>query len=1089
MRLTEVNIDRFGVWRDLNVPLNESGVNVFYGPNEAGKSTFMRFVRGVLYGFPPQSGRNGHATGSQTDAPGNAQGALHIIHEGREHIIRREARGGERGRAQFDELAWGTASEARIRQVVGDTSESLYENIFAIGLSELQELAVLDAEDVAQHIYGMSLGPEGERILRARSSFEKQRQRLLSDDRKAGELVRLASRLEELDRELAGLGDVSQKHQLLRAEKQRLLSEIESAQKRRSELTHQLRGCRFLDRVYAPWNRARQLQSERDSLSLPRDFPADGLTQLDQIEQDLKDQQAHRDRLMQESEQLDREADEAAIDTAFFQHECTIRRLSDHCDGLGYRQRRLHEKQSRADALQERLNAKLAACGSGWSAERLTQNRLPADGLSRLWEAARRFRAAVSQRRRTVQRYKTAVSVTQRRQAEFNERMKSLDGRSLSEAIREAERRLNDIRQLNSLRVEEMRLTAQAIAARGRVAIRSEMRELPHLFSLMMWFFAAAGLVLALLGLWGGWSNSVAGGSTAWIVGLIYFCFGLFMAGASWTVKQHLDQYFEPPPVPNPDPSAGSPAPQRADPRVGQNLACVQQAIRDIVGTASAPPQPRLMGVPDELAGHVRDRSHDESPDEQAEKLDESDVLLRMVQRLADLQALQREEQLIQQRRHRLSRYREILRDRQRLVSSRRREWCDTLRELGIGETLKTSEALRRWQAVGDAQHVGRALALMQDEVRAEQNAIEDRQRQIETLIGELPEEAVAGLDGDPDQIISRWRSRTHKRNDSQDERIRLRKLARDKRREAETTEQALRELNNRRSTLLLQAGVSSRDELAAQTQALSRHQELTRLLDEAQSELRTVAEAEPELAIVEEDLLAFDPAGNTQSIQQIEAELAQIDHGLQAAHEQLGRTKSELQELAADRRSVSLRFEREQIAADLARQTEAWCSLDLSIEAVDHIRHRLERYAQSETLQLASQYLDRLTCGKYPNVWSPLGERHLCIDDDAEQTLRIEQLSTGTREQLFLALRLAMIRRFADEGIELPMVLDDVFVNFDQIRTEAAVDTILDFADQGQQILLFTCHLHLAHMFEAKGVDPAWLPVNSAAVEKRRAG
>ncbi len=1089
MRLTEVNIDRFGVWRDLDVPLNESGVNVFYGPNEAGKSTLMRFVRGVLYGFPPQSGSNGHAADSQSDAPGQAQGSLRIIHDGREHIIRREARGGERGRARFDELDWGTASEARIRQVVGDTPESLYENIFAIGLCELQELAVLDAEDVARHIYGMSLGPDGERILRARGAFEKQRQRLLSDDRKAGELVRLAGRLEELDRELADLGDASQKHQLLRAETQRFTSEIEAAQKLQSELAHELRGHRLLDRVHAPWNRARQLQSERDRLSLPRDFPADGLTQLDQVEQDLKNRQTQRDCLMQESEQHDHEADEAAIDTEFFQHECTIRRLSDHCDELGHRERRLYEKQSRAEALQQKLSAKLTTCGSGWTADRLTKNPLPANGLNRLWEAARYFRTAVSQRRRTVRRYKTAVSSTQRRQAEFNERIKSLGGRSLSDAVREAEGRLGDIRQLNSLRVEEMRLTAQAVAACGRVAIRSEIRELPHLFSVLMWFFAGAGLVLALLGLWGGWSNRVAGGSTAGIVGLIYFCFGLFMAGASWTVKQHLEQYFEPPPVPHPDASPGSPAPQRADPRVGQNLARVQQAIRDIVGTADALPQPRLMEIPGKPAGESPDESHGESADEPAEKLDESDVLLRTVQRLADLRALQREEQLIQQRRHRLSRYREILRDRQRLVSRRRREWCDTLRELGLGETLKANEALHQWHAVGDAQHVQRALGLMQDEVRAEQNAIENRQRQVDNLIGELPEDAVAGLHADPDQIVSRWRSQTHKRNGSQDERATLRKLAREKQREAESIDEAIRELNNRRSALLLQAGVSSRDELAAQMQTLSRLQELTRLLDEAQSELRTVAETEPELAVVEEDLVAFDPAENTESVRRIEAELAQIDHKLQAAHEQLGRTKSELQELAADRRAVSLRFEREQIAADLARQMDAWCSLDLSIEAVDHIRHRLERYAQSDTLQLASQFLDRLTCGKYPNVWAPLGERHLCIDDDAERTLRIEQLSTGTREQLFLAIRLAMIRRFANEGIELPMVLDDVFVNFDQIRTEAAVDTILDFADQGQQILLFTCHLHLAHMFEAKGVDPAWLPVNSAAVEKRRAG
>ena len=198
---------------------------------------------------------------------------------------------------------------------------------------------------------------------------------------------------------------------------------------------------------------------------------------------------------------------------------------------------------------------------------------------------------------------------------------------------------------------------------------------------------------------------------------------------------------------------------------------------------------------------------------------------------------------------------------------------------------------------------------------------------------------------------------------------------------------------------------------------------------------------------------------------------------------------KRELTELANDRRAVSLRFEREQVADELRQATERWCALDLATDSIDRIRHRMERHSQSETLQQASKYLSQLTVGRYHNIWTPLGERHLCIDDDSEQTLTASQLSTGTREQLFLAIRLAMIRQFAESGTELPMVLDDVFVNFDQTRTEAAVDTITNVADAGQQVLLFTCHLHLADIFEAKGIDAVWLPSNGASVIERKAG
>lgn len=1069
MRLTEVNIEQFGVWRDLDVPLNPSGMNVFYGPNEAGKSTLMRFVRGVLYGFPATS----PLAGPVGESAGEARGALRITCDRRDHVIRREAESGEPGRARFDELEWGAASEARIRQVVQETNQSLYENVFAIGLTELQELATLDADELADHIYGLSLGPDGERVLRAREVFENRRQRLLSADRKAGELVRLAGLIEQIDRQLADIGNVDEKHQQLKTEKDRLTAEIESAQQRRSNLEHDLCGQRFLERVHGPWSRVRQLRAERDALLLPPELPEDALDRLDQLDRDLKEQFARREAIWREVERLEDETDQIAADSRMLEHEGAIHRLSDFRDELRRGERRLHEKQSRVQALEQKLQARLNELGNGWSVDRLAREPLPANGLDRLWTAARRYQAAAARRRATVRRYKNAVSSTQRRQAEFNETVKSLGGKSVAESLRAARQRLDDLRQLSRLRIEEMRLTAQAVAARGRVALRAEIRELPPLFYVLMWFFTIAGLILAAFGLWGASNELVAGGSTAAIVGLIYFCFGSCMAGASWTVKQHLDQYYQAPEVTGDGDAPGGLAADSRGPAIGQNLARVRQSIRELVGGVEAAPVLR-----------VRDFSEDPPAE-----IDESDVLLRTTRRLADLLALEREERSIQTDRQRLSRYREILRSRQRLVSQRRREWCNLLRELGIGETLTVDHALRMWQTAQEAQHLRRAAALVRDDVVAEERSLEELRRQMNRLIGGLPSDAVAGLKSDPDQIIARWNSRTHRSDGTHDQRVRLRHAIRDKRREVEAVEATIRDLSVRRATLLVQAGAASREDLAVRMRTIERRRELDRLIEEAQVQLRLAAEEEPELAIVEEDLLSFNRNSNRQAIERAQAELRQLDGRLQSVHQELGKVQRELQELAADRRAVSLRFEREQLAARLSQEVHTWCALDLAVEMVDRIRHRLERHGQSRTLQLASQYLDRLTCGKYHNVWAPLGQRSLCIDDDASQTLRVEQLSTGTREQLFLAIRLAIIRRFRDEGLELPMVLDDVFVNFDQVRTEAAVDTILDFAEQGQQILLFTCHLHLAHLFEARGVEPVWLPVNTLAIEKRRAG
>ena len=135
-------------------------------------------------------------------------------------------------------------------------------------------------------------------------------------------------------------------------------------------------------------------------------------------------------------------------------------------------------------------------------------------------------------------------------------------------------------------------------------------------------------------------------------------------------------------------------------------------------------------------------------------------------------------------------------------------------------------------------------------------------------------------------------------------------------------------------------------------------------------------------------------------------------------------------------------------------------------------------------------KFLQQLTRGRYRTIWSPLGTQRLCVRDDRESVFEVSQLSGGTREQLYLAVRLALVEQLAQQGVTLPMVLDDVLVNFDHGRTELAVETLLDFANRGQQqLLIFTCHLHLAHLFESKGVEPVWLPGHQLAQTARRAG
>lgn len=283
--------------------------------------------------------------------------------------------------------------------------------------------------------------------------------------------------------------------------------------------------------------------------------------------------------------------------------------------------------------------------------------------------------------------------------------------------------------------------------------------------------------------------------------------------------------------------------------------------------------------------------------------------------------------------------------------------------------------------------------------------------------------------------------------------------------------------------------GAANREEFEQRLDSAARRSELEELLQMAKEELAELNEADPELAIVEDDLLRYDPAENQEAIDLLLLEIEELESRLAEASETWEQTRQERLALETDRRPSELRYQREILRGKLRECLTQIAAVHLGAKAVGEIRREFEQTSQPRILEIASEYLAQLTCGKYFKIWTPLGERRLLLLDAEENNFSVEQLSTGTREQLFLALRLGLVSEFAQRGIELPMILDDVLVNFDQYRTEAAVQTLIEFAERGHQVLLFTSHLHVARMCESLGINPVWLPGHHAAVEHRRAG
>jgi uncharacterized protein YhaN len=120
--------------------------------------------------------------------------------------------------------------------------------------------------------------------------------------------------------------------------------------------------------------------------------------------------------------------------------------------------------------------------------------------------------------------------------------------------------------------------------------------------------------------------------------------------------------------------------------------------------------------------------------------------------------------------------------------------------------------------------------------------------------------------------------------------------------------------------------------------------------------------------------------------------------------------------------------------------------------------------------LARANQLFPALTCERFIRLETDLDERDrdilVALRADGSR-LRVDQLSDGTREQLFLALRLAAIERHAATAQAVPVLFDDVLLESDDDRAERILLALSDLAAHTQVIVL-THHRHLVDIATA---------------------
>lgn len=214
-------------------------------------------------------------------------------------------------------------------------------------------------------------------------------------------------------------------------------------------------------------------------------------------------------------------------------------------------------------------------------------------------------------------------------------------------------------------------------------------------------------------------------------------------------------------------------------------------------------------------------------------------------------------------------------------------------------------------------------------------------------------------------------------------------------------------------------------------------------------------------------DLLDQDVDQLHARVEQVNEELLRISDEHTSAVRDLGATERGLSQMAQGELAADRAVELEHELRGLREQVRRYTRVRLAAQLLALVVRRYREQHQAPMVQHASALFARLTCGRYPRLevsYDASDEPALVCVDDTERRVLVEALSDGARDQLYLALRLASLKRFAERAEPLPLVLDDVLVHFDDQRATAALQVLAESVDS-MQVIFFTHHARLVEL------------------------
>ena len=398
------------------------------------------------------------------------------------------------------------------------------------------------------------------------------------------------------------------------------------------------------------------------------------------------------------------------------------------------------------------------------------------------------------------------------------------------------------------------------------------------------------------------------------------------------------------------------------------------------------------------------------------------------------------------------------------------KRWTELTAVIGGGDTGRALKRLTEVKALAEKEREVSVLFMRIDKMGQEIDDFAARVDRIADAVGVDPND-------DPTLRAAELMTRLQAEDARRPDRQRLIGVARDLERDVRDAETEIAAATKTLDQLMAEAGVDAVERLPEAERRSAERREAERRRREVVGQLTIHAAGTPLEAFIEE-VRTRDAEGL--AIERREADQAARDarEAADAAQQELGRLAGELAAMDGGHQAAEVSQRLELASAELSAQVRRYVRARVASLLLDRAMEHYRRGNQSPVLKLADEAFATLTRGRYAGLRPEMadgGKTVLSVNPaGGGDPIPAGQLSTGTADALYLALRLASLRHSLAGGRRMPLIVDDCLIQFDDDRAAAALELMSDLSRE-TQVVMFTHHEHLATLAERTLPKDGW--------------